>query len=683
MRQSQGPDIGTTTFGFDGEHLVSRADSAGGSVAWTYDPIGRVDSMTVSDPLVGALHTTWAYDGSLLGLVDAASNAHSTSLFQYDDLGRAIHTDRIYADGTVLSSGATLDHRGRVTDEWTPGGAHVQATWGWGFKQQETVDGQVLSYAYDDAGNRVSASSSAGVDLHWTFGTTPRFPDSARMEAAGLTWSIHETHRGNDFLDSVQLLTPFAVLPPQTYGYDARGQLTEVVEAGAVVESFGYDLAGNLRTLREPSGTLWNYDLAGTGGTVGNQVGRRTDGTTVQTSTFDASGRTSTFDDGTIVEEYLYDGLGRLRAVRVGGVVIRELRRDHTDALIATLEGGATTYQFGSYRLNSATGDTSETLAGPLSKRNGARLWNLAGSDGEVRVSIDDAGVEQGTRMSSAYGQPAATTGTTWDQNAFHGMPMSGATMVAAGPRHLPLRDGTWLQPEPLLVSGQMGDLTQPLTFAMNRYSANAPTVMHDRSGMAPERRKSLKGVPPSVPEAEVTYPSGPPRGLPQMPDGTKITFRPVIDGVELRFDTDGNIAATLAKIKLSGPHAVNLRVRQAADGEYSTQVATPVGDFILAQDGSGRWDPGIRVPIAGGTIAVIAKNGFDGIEGNEALVISVYYGPVGVSKSVTREDMDQAASDAYDLFLDQCGPKCVMPEDLFWAYEDAFGHLPEPPSEY
>jgi len=105
-----------------------------------------------------------------------------------------------------------------------------------------------------------------------------------------------------------------------------------------------------------------------------------------------------------------------------------------------------------------------------------------------VWVTIDDGGMPQGRRELGAYGDELVSVGSSWTPKSFHGMfEEDGNGLIAAGPRHLMADNGTWLQPEPLLHTGQGLDLGDPRTFAAYRYGANNPTGYTDRSGYAPE----------------------------------------------------------------------------------------------------------------------------------------------------------------------------------------------------
>ena len=411
-------------------------------------------------------------------------------------------------------------------------------------------------------------------------------------------------------------------MPEEHYVYDAVGQLKRVEELGLTIESFDYDPAGNMTQLVEPTGAMWTYTPAGTGTAVGNQVAERSDGSRTERFGFDAAGRRSSFDDGSTLETYLYDGLGRLRAIVLGAAVTEVIERNGDGEIVATIDGGVTTYQFGSYRLDGASGDVSEQLTAHLAMGNGQRQWQLMGTDGHVRATIDDTGTEIGARGLGAYGFDRWSSGTTWDQAAYHGMPSSGAKMLAAGPRHLVAGDGTWLQPEPLLYTGALGDLAKPRQFAALRYAANAPTAFHDRSGFEPDAVAgcSYRGdCPPPPPAPEIKplkwyegwdvwnwnpsawfSPDGAPldvsQSLPDLPDLPDSVTVKVDAGPNATVGSDGSLTAKSPKV---GP----ARVSAKFNGDQTHHVGIEaVGSRVrVNQDGQVLVEPGIEVGVGDG----------------------------------------------------------------------------------
>ena len=188
LRESDGPDIGTTNFSYVGQRLVSRVDAAGGQGSWTYDTAGRMTSQTLSDPLSasGVEVTTFTYDGDLLGYRDGHSNGFVSNSITYDDFGRTAEAIQHYTDGTLLSEATIHDHHGRIVERWTPGGSGVISDFQHGWKVRDHVDGMPLGYTYGDDGELTEVLSALG--MYTLTYTSPTRADSVSVQLGGRTW---------------------------------------------------------------------------------------------------------------------------------------------------------------------------------------------------------------------------------------------------------------------------------------------------------------------------------------------------------------------------------------------------------------------------------------------------------------------------------------------------------------
>ena len=76
-----------------------------------------------------------------------------------------------------------------------------------------------------------------------------------------------------------------------------------------------------------------------------------------------------------------------------------------------------------------------------------------------------------GLRLSKYQASP-----DTWVVDGFHGEEVNrSAEVIHKGARHVALRDGMWLQPEPLLYLGlTVGDLRNPLAYTRLRHDDGA-----------------------------------------------------------------------------------------------------------------------------------------------------------------------------------------------------------------
>jgi hypothetical protein len=134
---------------------------------------------------------------------------------------------------------------------------------------------------------------------------------------------------------------------------------------------------------------------------------------------------------------------------------------------------------------------------------------HLVEFDGTNIVSSRPLGAVVGFRRQGAYGQEFTSGGEPELRRSFHGhREEPGLRLTAAGPRHLLLADGRWLQPEPLLYLGIPEELrSDPRALMMYRYGHNAPSVYADRSGLNGEPQvedgKIMRDAPPEEVEGQ------------------------------------------------------------------------------------------------------------------------------------------------------------------------------------
>jgi len=325
---------------------------------------------------------------------------------------------------------------------------------------------------------------------------TPLWPDSRSLQQGGNLYKLDYGYLDNGWVSWRERAQPSVTHPRQTFNYDRMGQLHRVVDTytGSDIEKFEYDDAGNLTQSVDGLGTSWSYNAAGTPSShyttaayAGNQVPERASGGGVEHYLYDGAGRIAEIFRGGVTETYAYDGLGRLRRKTIGGSVALELRRDAMQNIIWSNDGSKLTYRFAGAVYDPAGGFESDQILPILGVKAGAHQWQLEEPTGGVWITLNDAGAPQSRRELGAYGDELFSSGSSWTPKSFHGMfEEDGNGLIAAGPRHLMAENGTWLQPEPLLSSGQGLNLRNPRTFAAYRYGANNPTGFADRTGYQP-----------------------------------------------------------------------------------------------------------------------------------------------------------------------------------------------------
>lgn len=473
----------TTTKYDDHGRPASWTDANGGVWRRTYDPVGRV--LTSTDP--GGVVTRYAWDagGQLMGL--SYSDGTTPVAWTYDADGRrATMTDATGTSTYIWDARgrpvATTDGAGRtVRYAWDPASRLVGLTY---------PDGSVVERSFDALGRLVSVSDGAGRTS--TFG----------YDAAG---NLVDEHLGNGVIttlgwDAVGRLSSIdsALGRSRLWSFgsqrDASGAFTSLLEDGAATavgqdevgrlarmgtESFGFDSAGNLTSLR--------------GGTLGYGAGGRLASTTSNAATttydFDASGRRTSATSGTTTARYGYDGAGRLTEVTdpstgseatwtydgdglrvgvadAGAGVDAAFTWGHGTGGIELLDDGAVRYVYGPGGV-------------PLEQvmRDGTATWIHTDLTGSVRGLTDQGGAVVATLAWDAYGLPTRSTGNATTRLGFQGH----WTDPGTGLQYLQVRvydpaTGQFLTIDPAVTS----------THHAYAFGAGDPLVFSDPTGTDP-----------------------------------------------------------------------------------------------------------------------------------------------------------------------------------------------------
>jgi hypothetical protein len=259
-------------------------------------------------------------------------------------------------------------------------------------------------------------------------------------------------------------------------------------------------VTAGLRTWTYPATTAYNQVPSRTRGTGGSAV--------TDTFVYDAQSRQTQWNTtGAVVSSrtYTYDGVGRLRqVVKTGAGAVTEKYWYDVDDNVPyeerTLGGVLTTISRheGWERRTVATVPTVTEQVLPMASIRGTELVVLLKeldghalvSRGSVTTSMEALGAF-GLRLSKYN-----TTPQNWVVNGYHGEEVNReAEVVHKGARHLSLRDGMWMQPEPLLYLGvTAGDLRNPVGYS-GVYAAGDSNALQDRSGMTPLAWLAAEGL--------------------------------------------------------------------------------------------------------------------------------------------------------------------------------------------
>ncbi|NUT18777.1 MAG: Teneurin-1 [Hamadaea sp.] len=345
--------------------LITQTDAAGNATQFKYDYLGRPVGVIAPD---GSKRTTvydepgnniatkaYASTGALISKISAGYDVNGNLLSSTDSFG---HTTSFAYDAT-----------GMVTGETQPISATASITTSFGYD----LEGRRTRYT-DGRGNKhISTYNSWGLLESQIEPATTANPNDR-------TWTISYDAAGR----AVKQNLPGGVVVDNSY--DAVGNLTAQTGAGAeaatVQRTFGYDLAGQLTSMKAGPGTdTFAYNDRGLltsatgpsgsssfGYTPDGLVASRTDAAGTSTYSYDTVDRLSGVTDSSTGQTvaYTYDGLSRVTKLAYGAGDYRSFGYDSASRLASdTLKtsAGATVASI-SYGYDVEGRETSKTTAG-------------------------------------------------------------------------------------------------------------------------------------------------------------------------------------------------------------------------------------------------------------------------------------------------------------------------------
>ncbi len=343
------------TWTFDAEDvLTASTDPLGNTTTYATDSMGRVTQRT--SPLGHPTSYTYDTNGSPVSRTDALAR---TSTITLDSRAQFVRVE--LADGAIVAD-YERNALGQITAATDPNGE----TWTTGYDSQGRLVtrqdplGNTVAVAYDSrsrpsvitypggAGSLTITRDPVGNPTvrSWSDGTTLTYGyDADNRLTSGTGVSIvrdpHGRIVGSNGIGVVRNLEgrlvsmTLAQGKTVSYGYDAAGRLTDVMDWIGGVSTFSYDAAGNLIDLSRPNGV----------DTV---------------ATFDADGRRTAISEGAISSIAIsYDAVGQVTAVDVAvplapspGAVASDSRTFDAASQVA----GASYDSLG--RLNASGGDS-------------------------------------------------------------------------------------------------------------------------------------------------------------------------------------------------------------------------------------------------------------------------------------------------------------------------------------
>lgn len=218
-----GRDLGSTTYGYDGAHLV-RASNGDAVTTYGYDPAGRLVKLQTGPDTWEAAYAS----GSLV------STTHNGAVEQvdYDSDGRAM---------------TFVDSSGTATT-WRFDDADRPLT--------RTVGASRAGFAWSDADQLTTYQAADGSRWHWTYDQLGRLQT---VEEPGSETTSYE-------YDSSQVVrirtTGDAHDRDDAFSYDALGRLRTAETASGKFE-YEYDATGRVASIDGKDDERWSYDAVG------------------------------------------------------------------------------------------------------------------------------------------------------------------------------------------------------------------------------------------------------------------------------------------------------------------------------------------------------------------------------------------------------------------------------------
>jgi RHS repeat-associated protein/uncharacterized repeat protein (TIGR02543 family) len=288
VSQQVSPDTGMTLSDHDAAgNLTTRTDARGKVAQYRYDSLNRISQIAYGDDTISY---TWDTCTHGIGRLCCFSNANSTVSYRYDPHGRITQKTQT-AGGAPLAVSHSYNAVGQRAQTVTPGGQTIDYQWSAGRLTALSVNGQpVLGQITYEPDGPVNG---------WVWGNnqpSERFYDLAGRPAIISLGVDRQTQQ----LDS------------RTYGYDAAGRLTDVLDDSnpQLNQRHGYDeldrLTSSERGELQISRMDYSYDLSG------NRTEKIQDNTAVSNGTIDPSSNRLHSQSGAQAVNYSYDPAGHL-----------------------------------------------------------------------------------------------------------------------------------------------------------------------------------------------------------------------------------------------------------------------------------------------------------------------------------------------------------------------------------
>lgn len=375
-----------------------------------FDYVGRLNKTLEYASSTTTYQTLMAYDavGNLITVKDAKSQVTRMS---YDSLNRL--TKNTYPDG--LSDNVTYDNAGREICKKDRAGNYAFTTYdfvGRVVKVASTSD--TIQYVYDDAGQRLQASSNIG---SISYGYNLR----------GMMTTLTETIAGSstyllafDYNSESQLTTLYNLGHQIGYVYDALDRVTDAITGALTLVNVTYNKDNTIKTERTGSGQYTNYTYNNRGWPTSIVMSYRGVAKMSLQYKYDDVGNVVRLVNNTITERYFYDWLDRLTSASGpwgsnGATQTISYTYDAVGNRLTKNEGStSTSYTYDSGAYNKLTSNTTGSYTwNYVYDANGNIAWKTR-SDNQVKYQYSFNSLGQLTQAVKWTNGSPATLGTYW-----------------------------------------------------------------------------------------------------------------------------------------------------------------------------------------------------------------------------------------------------------------------------
>jgi RHS repeat-associated protein len=471
---SSDPDSGNWTYAYDAAgRLISQTDAKGQTTTIAYDAVNRRTSKTTLAGTPQATTVSWQYDQVFTGY---ANIGRLTGVS--DASGRASY----YYDslGRLVAGTRTIDDGSYQFQKGYDAGGRLLWT---SYPDGDSVGTTVAPLTYDGAGR---PSSIPGVVNSASYDARGQLTQQVNANGTVTTRS-YSTNRF--WLTGISTTSGATTIQNLGYARDAEGKITSVTSPFANEGwSYTYDqhrLASATSSTTPSLTQSWTYDLFGNI-TSNSQLGtysyaaagqacpHAVFGTGVGSYAYDANGNMVSGPNGRTIS---YDGDNR--PVNINGVAFGY---DAEGIRLKKANGpNATYYLSDDYEVSGGVVTKYISLAGIVVAKRvaGTTYWVHVDQEGTIQVETDGAGSEAQRLTHAAYGgRVQANTGLE-ETRGYTGQRQDETGLVYLHARYYDPALGRFISPDPTVPSASMVGLNR------YAYAGNDPVNHIDTNGMS------------------------------------------------------------------------------------------------------------------------------------------------------------------------------------------------------